>query len=171
MKAGGGALVSLKYSSKFRDLSHAVMNEINNPIILQEGKGIPGLVTTNKKLAARLEASKKEGGAAGGAADAKKGGKGAPAAPAKEEKKGKEAPAKAAKGGPTADEEAAEAERLRIEAEEAEKERLAEIERNFDKKGELKSLGGAVSDFDVEDQNRRTQHYDWLLPVYYKIQD
>jgi len=25
-----------------------------------------------------------------------------------------------------------------------------------------------VLDFDVDDDNRRTQHYDWLIPVYYK---
>ena len=25
-----------------------------------------------------------------------------------------------------------------------------------------------MTDFDVEDENLRTQHYDWLIPVYYK---
>jgi len=34
LKPGGGALVSIKYSSKFRDLTHQVMDEINNPVIL-----------------------------------------------------------------------------------------------------------------------------------------
>ena len=26
----------------------------------------------------------------------------------------------------------------------------------------------SFTDLDVEDENRRTQHYDWLIPVYYK---
>ena len=29
-------------------------------------------------------------------------------------------------------------------------------------------MGGKVYDFDVEDPNKRTQHYEWLLPIYYK---
>lgn len=32
-------------------------------------------------------------------------------------------------------------------------------------------MGGKVYDFDVEDQNKRTQHYEWLLPIYYKNQE
>lgn len=56
---------------------------------------------------------------------------------------------------------------MKQEAEEAERKRLEEIERNFNKHGELKLLGGKVTDFDVDDEHRRTQHYDWLIPVYY----
>ena len=37
------------------------------------------------------------------------------------------------------------------EAEEAERLRKEEIERNFDKVGELRRLGGKVYDFDVDD--------------------
>lgn len=29
-------------------------------------------------------------------------------------------------------------------------------------------MGGKVFDFDAEDPFRRTQHYDWLLPIYYR---
>lgn len=29
-------------------------------------------------------------------------------------------------------------------------------------------MGGKVFDFDSNDENRRTQHYDWLIPVFYR---
>jgi hypothetical protein len=29
-------------------------------------------------------------------------------------------------------------------------------------------MGGVVHDFDIDDKNRRSQHYEWLLPVYYR---
>lgn len=32
-------------------------------------------------------------------------------------------------------------------------------------------MGGRVFDFDIEDPFRRTQHYEWLLPIYYKNAD
>ena len=74
------------------------MEEINNPIILEEGKGIPGLVTTNKKLAARLAAKKNS---VSGVEPAK-GGKDAKAAPPKEDPKAAKKDAKdKGKGGPT----------------------------------------------------------------------
>jgi hypothetical protein len=122
------------------------------------------MVTRNKKLADRL-ARKKVGTAEAAAADSKK--KAAPPAKAEPPKKD----AKGAKGGPTPEEEQAEAEKLRLEAEEAEERRLAEIEKNFDRRGELRALGGEVTDFDLDDEHRRTQHYDWLIPVYYKNAD
>lgn len=62
----------------------------------------------------------------------------------------------------------AEEEKKRQEAEEAERERLAAMERDFDKHAELKKMGGAVHDFYPEDQKRKSQHYEWLIPVYYK---
>lgn len=62
----------------------------------------------------------------------------------------------------------AEEERKRKEAEEIERLRREEIERQFDKHGELKKLGGRVFDFFVDDEIKRSQHYDWLIPVYYK---
>ncbi len=47
----------------------------------------------------------------------------------------------------------AEEERKRKEAEEEERRRVEEIERNFDKEGELKRLGGRVYDFYIDDGN------------------
>lgn len=118
------------------------------------------------KLAARLEAKKKDGTAPPDA----KGGK-QPAAPAKEPPKKDEKAKPGAKGGPTQEEIEEEERQAKQAAEEEEARKLAEKEANFDKKGELKALGGHVTDFDLQDENRRTQHYDWLLPVYYKVQD
>ena len=52
------------------------------------------------------------------------------------------------------------------------------MEDNFDREGELKRLGGTLYDFDKDDGNilkfnnvlesRRSQHYEWLVPLYYK---
>lgn len=122
------------------------------------------MVKVNKKLAAKLAAKKDKQDDA--PADPKAKGKGAPPPAAKKE----EPPKKDAKGkgGPTPEEEEAEAERIKQEKEEAERFRLAEIERNFDKHGELAKLGGKVFDFDIDDEVRRSQHYEWLVPVYYK---
>ena len=130
------------------------MEEINNPVILQDGKGIPGLVTVNKKLAERLAAKKKD---VGDPAAAAKGGKKDEKAPAKDAPKKDDKAAKGvAKGGPTAEEIEEEERKEKEAADEAERVRIAEIESNFDKKGELKALGGNVTDFEVEDINRRT---------------
>lgn len=93
------------------------MEEINNPIILEEGKGIPGLVSTNKKLAERLAAKKN----APTDPAAAKGGKAA--APPKEDPKaakGKDAKAPA-KGGPTQEEIEEEERKQKEEAEEQER--------------------------------------------------
>lgn len=45
---------------------------------------------------------------------------------------------------------------------------MLEKERNFDRDGELRRMGGKVYDFFVDDEIKRSQHYDWLIPVYYK---
>jgi hypothetical protein len=104
-------------------------------------------VKVNKKLADRLKAKKE---AAADTAVDPKGKKGAPP-PAKE------APKKDAKGkGGSAEDEEAEEARLLAEKEEAEKAKMAAIEANFDRDAELATLGGNVTDFDVEDANRRT---------------
>jgi hypothetical protein len=52
------------------------------------------------------------------------------------------------------------------------------MEAGFDREGELKKLGGRVFDFFIDDGNhnlilifldiKRSQHYEWLIPVYYK---
>lgn len=153
IKPGGGALMSMRYNSKFRDLTYVVNSTLNDPIESDESKStIAGLVNVNKKLAARLEARKKQAAEAAPVEAKGKGGKGAPAA--------KEAPpAKAAakgKGGPTAEEEAAEAERVKREAELAEQRRIEECERNFDRHGELLTMGGKVADFDRDEPNTRS---------------
>jgi len=54
----------------------------------------------------------------------------------------------------TPEEEAAEVERIRLEAEDAENLRRAELEKNFDNFGELKSLGGICHDFDKDSIHR-----------------
>ena len=54
------------------------------------------------------------------------------------------------------------------EAEARELARVKALEDAFDKTGELKSMGGRVFDFEVEDQFKRTQHYEWLMPVFFK---
>lgn len=107
IKAGSGALVSMRYNSKFRDLTYKVMEDLGKPLRSDNGKDqIAGLVSINKKLAARLEAKKKEVAAPSKDDPKKKAGAPPP----------KEVPARApvkGKGAPTAEEEAAEAERLR----------------------------------------------------------
>jgi hypothetical protein len=45
------------------------------------------------------------------------------------------------------------------------------LEDAFDKTGVLRTLGGRVFDFDVDDEYKRTQHYEWLLPMYFKCTD
>lgn len=154
----------MKYTSKFRDLTHQILSNVDKPEGAANAGPAPGMVTRNKKLADRL-ARKKQGSADAAAGDPKK--KAAPPAKAEPPKKD----AKGAKGGPTAEEEQAEAEKLRLEAEAAEQKRLDEIEKNFDRPGELRALGGEVTDFDQDHEHKRTQHYDWLIPVYYKNAD
>jgi hypothetical protein len=48
---------------------------------------------------------------------------------------------------------------------------MEERESQFDRVGELARMGGKVFDFDAADENRRTQHYDWLIPVFYRTPD
>lgn len=165
LPAGKATLVSIKYTSKFRDLTNKILTEIN------QAKGKfevpPGMVKVNKKLQARLEAKKGEQEAANAAnADPKK--KGAPPPAKKDEPPKKDAKGK---GGPTEEELKAEEDRLKAEAEEAERKKQEELERNFDRDGELTKLGGKVFNFEVDDNNRRTQHYEWLIPIYYRQKD
>lgn len=59
IKPGSGTLVSLRYNSKFRDLTYQVMEDLSKPQRSDKNNEIvPGLVNVNKKLAARLEAKK-----------------------------------------------------------------------------------------------------------------
>ena len=57
---------------------------------------------------------------------------------------------------------------MRKEAEEAEQARLKALEDAFDREAVLKSMGGRLTDFEAENSSSRTQHYDWLLPVYFR---
>jgi hypothetical protein len=98
-------LVSIKYDSQFRDLSHAKLDSVMNPKKSEDDMLPAGMVHVNKKLAARLSA-KKDQAANDAPVDPKKAGKAPP--PKKEE-----AAKKPAKGAPTPEEEEAEAERLR----------------------------------------------------------
>lgn len=156
--------MSVRYTSKFRDLTHQVLENLGKAEGNTSGGPPPGMVARNKKLADRL-AARKQNNAEAAASDPKK--KGA-AAPAKAEPPKKDAKGK---GGPTEEEQQAEAERLRLEAEEIEAARIAEIESRFDKHSELRCLGGVVTDFDMDDEHKRTQHYDWLVPIYYRNPD
>lgn len=114
LPAGKATLVSIKYTSQFRDLTNKTLTEIN------QAKGKmdvpPGMVKVNKKLQARLEAKKGEAEAANAAnADPKK--KGAPPPAAKKEEPKKDA--KGVKGGPTEEELKAEEDKIKEEAEQA----------------------------------------------------
>lgn len=190
MAPGKQALISIKYHANFRDLTAATMNNIHKPKTIDGGEnanGMPvGLAPRNKKLAERLEKKKADvSNNAAAAIDPKK--KGGPppaqAPPAKKE----DAKAAAAKEivvpkGKTREqviaEMEAEEEKKRQEAEEAERLRLQEMEKGFDKHSELAKLGGKVFDFFPEDrklnlflvllESRKSQHYEWMVPVYFK---
>ena len=159
IEAGKSTLVSIKFDSKFRDLNYFSYEELTAPKKVEEVKGT-GLVKAgrNKKLEERIKKQKEEKEAAAGAADPKaKGGKAAPAKDAKKED------AKAAAGGKAVkktqqqiEEEEAEEERMRLEAEAAEKARLQALEDSFDRTSVLSSMGGRVTDFEIENNSTRT---------------
>lgn len=127
--AGQSTLVSLKYNSLFRDLTHASLENAKKGTSDDKTVGAPaGMVTKNKKIEAFLKSRKEAAAEAAPVAD-KKGKDKAPAKkeepPKKDDKKGK--------GGPTAEEEEAEAERLRQEEAEKERLRIEAIEKAFNK--------------------------------------
>ena len=175
IEAGRSTLISIRYDSAFRDLTLARQNEIMRPA--QDAEKATGLAAggRNKRLAEKIKAQKEEKEANATAVDPKAAAKGGkqPAAPAKAAAAEKQQPPGKAvkKTQQQIDEEEAEEERRKKEAEEAEIERLAALEREFDRDGELVRMGGRVTNFDVEDEGQRTQHYDWLLPVYFRQQD
>lgn len=86
IEAGKSTLVSVKFDSKFRDLSYSTYEELTAPKKTEEVKGT-GLVKTgrNKKLEERIKKQKEEKEAAAGAADPKAKGKAAPAKDTKKE--------------------------------------------------------------------------------------
>jgi hypothetical protein len=182
MSTGRTALLSIRYTAGFRDLTAAKLSNIHKPQgskveAQSEGDdGMPRGLVRNKKLAERLEKKKAEASnVAAAIADPKKAGaKGAPApaAPPKPDPKAAAAKEIVVPKGKTKEqvlaEMEAEEEKKRLEAEEAERLRLQALERGFDKHAQLEALGGRVYDFFPEDNVRKSQHYEWLIPVYYK---
>jgi len=166
LKAGRSSLICIRYNSAFRDLTLKRMEELFKP---KEVETRPGIGVRNKKLEERLK-KERDDAAKDAPADpkAKPGAKAAPPAPAKKEEVKKPDPKAPKKTPQQEEEERLEAERIKKEAEDAELAKQQALEDAFDKHSELKSMGGKVYDFDVEDPNKRTQHYEWLLPIYYK---
>lgn len=143
LSSGSSMLISMKYTSLFREFNAQALEKLNKPIEKQgeDGEEVPKGMVRNKKLLAKIE-EKKQAQAADAKADPKaKGGK---APPPKEEKKAP--PAKGKKGEPVVDP-AEEEERLRKEAEAAEAARIAEMEANFDQAAELRKKGGKLLSF------------------------
>lgn len=89
-------------------------------------------------------------------------------APPKKEEEKKDAGKKGKKDAAAEEEEE---ERKRKEEQdriEQERLRLEEIERNFDQVAELRKLGGRKLDFFPDDPKRKAQHYDWLIPMFFR---
>ena len=145
---------------------------------IQESKNTGLVNVRNKRLEERIKKDKADKEAAQqvdskGKADPK--GK-APAAaakapPKKEEEKPITNPKGVKKTQQQIDEEEAEERRLKEEAILAEQRRLQELEASFDKDGFLRQMGGVVYDFEQENEFRRTQHFEWLVPVYFRATD
>lgn len=57
------------------------------------------------------------------------------------------------------------------DVEEKEAARCKALEDGFNKTTELRSMGGRVYDFDMENKFKRTQHYEWLLPVFFRCME
>ena len=160
MAQGRQALVSVKYVAGFRELTAAAVQDQHKakPKAAdgENEEGMPrGLVNRNKKIAERLEKKKNEAATTSQAVDPKKkGAQPAPAqaaAPKKEEAKKEIVVPKGKTKEQVIAEMEAEEEKKRQEAEEAERQRLADLEKDFDKEAELKRLGCKVYDFFPED--------------------
>jgi len=170
MAPGKQALVSIKYHANFRDLTAAALNNIHKPKPIDGGEnasGMPaGLAPRNKKLAERLEKKKADASNnAAAAIDPKKKGGPPPAQPPpakKEDPKAAAAKEIVVPKGKTREqviaEMEAEEEKKRQEAEEAERLRLEEMEKGFDKHSELAKVGGKVFDFFTNDRNIKISH-------------
>lgn len=90
-------------------------------------------------------------------------------APAGKKEEDKKDAGKKGKKDPNAEEE--EEERKRKEQEEKiekEKQRVEELERNFDQVAELRKIGGKKLDFFKDDPRKKAQHYDWLIPMFFR---
>lgn len=166
LKAGRSSLICIRYNSEFRDLTLKKMEELFKPKESLENK--PGLGVRNKKLEERLKREREEAAKEQPVDPKAKNAKAPAPAPAKKEEPKKPDPKAPKKTPQQEEEERLEAERVKREAEEAELARQKALEDAFDKTAELKSMGGRLYDFDVEDPFKRTQHYEWLLPIYYR---
>jgi hypothetical protein len=170
LPANKSTLVSIKYESAFRDLTYWTMQEMEPEAesLLAKGpeKGAP---KPNKRIQARVQQLKEEKAEdAAKVADPKaKGGK-APAPAKKEEAKAPKGGKEVKKTPQQIEEEEAEEERKKVEAIEAEAARKKALEEGFDRTGELKKMGGRVYNFDTDEPSKRTQHYEWLLPVHFR---
>ena len=167
LKAGRSSLICIRYNSAFRDLTRQQMENLFKPKVLGDYK--PGIGLRNKMIEERVRKQKEEAAKEKEPDPKAKNAKAPPAAAKKEEKKQEAKPVK--KTPQQEEEERIEAERMKKEAEEAEEKRIAELEASFDKVAELKSMGGRVFDFERDVPFRRTQHYEWLLPIYYRNTD
>jgi hypothetical protein len=58
LAAGKSTLVSAKFTSKFRDLTHAILSNVDKPEGVTDAGPAPGMVVRNKKLADRLARKK-----------------------------------------------------------------------------------------------------------------
>jgi len=88
---GRSTLISIKYNSKFRDITYETMDELYKPKEL-EPEHIPGMTVRNKKLEEKIKKQKEDAAANAAPSDPKaKGGKAPPpkAPPAKAEIPGK----------------------------------------------------------------------------------
>ena len=166
---GKSTLVSIKFNSKFRDITYNTMDDLYKPKQLTPD-AIPGIGIRNKKLEEKIRKQKENDLNAAAPVDPKA--KGAKAPPPKAPAAKAEAPGKASKKTPQQEEEERlEAERIAKEAEDAEAARVQALEDAFDMNAALKTMGGRVFNFEKEDKYKRTQHYEWLLPVYFKCTD
>lgn len=166
LKAGRSSLICIRYNSAFRDLTLKKMEELFKPKESMDNK--PGMGVRNKKLEEKIKREREEAAKDAPVDPKAKGGKAPAPAPAKKEEPKKPDPKAPKKTPQQEEEERLEAERIKREAEEAEAARQKALEDAFDKVAELKSMGGRIYDFDVEDPYKRTQHYEWLLPIYYR---
>ena len=172
---GSSSLLKLSYNSKFRDMDPFEYEDFKRSKSSDTSKPLSPLANT--KITALIKRKREEDKEK----DAETGIGGKKGVPAKkkapEPKKKAEAPKKEAgkaaagkKKSKKEEEEEADAQRLEEERIKAEEEdRIKEIIESFDRNGELKKIGGKILEF--KDEETRSQHYQWILPFFYKSPD
>ena len=173
LRPRSSCLIKLQYHSKFRHLDplKGIAGEIESDEVseyenLQNTKIIEMMKKKKEDDLAKEEETKgiAKPGAKGGKPPPKKAEVKKPPPAKKEEAK------KPVKKGKKEEEE--EAERLKLEEEREkieEEERLQAILDDFDENKELDKMLGKVLNFD--DENGKSQHYEWLLPCFYRLTD